>query len=83
MSYSSGTADLKERIDCSLDDEVRPALKMDRGDVEVLGVSDGIVRVRLHGTCSSCPSTVMTAIMGIEEELRKWIPEVEYLEAVP
>jgi Fe-S cluster biogenesis protein NfuA len=58
-------------------------LAMDGGAVEVLDVTDGVARVRLNGTCSGCPSTIMAVIMGIEQELRKRVPEVEYLEAVP
>jgi Fe-S cluster biogenesis protein NfuA len=75
--------DLKERVARVLAEEVRPALQMDGGDVEVLGVEDGVLRVRLHGTCGGCPSTVMAVIMGLERELRQRIPEIEYLEAVP
>jgi len=75
--------DLKQRVARVLAEEVRPALQMDGGDVEVLGVEDGVVRVRLHGTCGGCPSTVMAVIMGLERELRERLPEVEYLEAVP
>jgi Fe-S cluster biogenesis protein NfuA len=79
----SSPADLKERVACVLAEEVGPALQMDRADIEVLGVTDGVVQVRLHGACSGCPSTIMTVIMGIEQELRRRVPEVEYLEAVP
>ena len=43
----------------------------------------GVVQVRLGGTCSSCPSTVRAVIVGIEDELRRRVPGVEYLEAVP
>jgi Fe-S cluster biogenesis protein NfuA len=75
--------DLKQRVARVLAEEVRPALQMDGSDVEVLGVEDGVVRVRLHGTCGGCPSTVMAVIMGLERELRERLPEVEYLEAVP
>ena len=46
-------------------------------------VSAGVARVRLGGVCSGCPSTIMAVIMGIEQELRRHVPEVEYLEAVP
>ena len=60
-----------------------PALAMDGAGVEVLDVDDGIVRVRLSGTCSCCPSTTQAVIMGIEDELRRRVPEVDYLEAVP
>ena len=83
MSVPADSSDLKARVAHILASEVRPALQMDGGDIEVLDVIDGVVRVRLHGTCTGCPSTVMAVIMGIEQELRKRIPEVEYLEAVP
>jgi hypothetical protein len=43
---------------------------------------EGVARIRLNGVCGCCPSTVMTVIMGIEQELRKHVPEVRYLEAV-
>jgi Fe-S cluster biogenesis protein NfuA len=56
---------------------------MDGAAIEVLDVTDGVARVRLGGALSCCPSSIMTVIMGIEEELRRHIPEVAYLEAVP
>jgi NFU1 iron-sulfur cluster scaffold homolog, mitochondrial len=74
---------LKERVARALAEEVGPALAMDGTAIEVLDVSDGVVRVRLGGVCGSCPSSIMAAIMGIEQELRRLIPEVEYLEAAP
>jgi Fe-S cluster biogenesis protein NfuA len=74
---------LKERVMQALSYEVGPALAMDGSAIEVLDVADGVARVRLGGVCSGCPSTLMTVIMGIEQELRKHVPEVEYLEAVP
>ena len=77
------TDDLKARIMHVLAEEVRPTLLRDGGDVEVLDVEAGVVRVRLHGTCGGCPSTIMAVVMGIEQELRRRVPEVEYLEAVP
>ena len=75
--------DLKTRVARVVADEVLPLLRMDGAGVEVLDVSDGVVRVRLHGTCTGCPATIQAVIMGIEDELRKRVPEVEYLEAVP
>lgn len=74
---------LKERITQVLAREVGPALEMDGTAIEVLDVTDGVVRVRLGGVCGNCPSSIMAAIMGIEQELRRHVPEVEYLEAVP
>ena len=80
---SADTDDLKQRVIRALAEEVGPALQMDGTAIEVVGVSDGVVQVRLGGTCGSCPSSIMAAVMGIEQELRRRIPEVEYLEALP
>jgi len=66
-----------------LAEEVGPALAMDGAAIEVLDVAGGVARVRLGGVCSGCPSTLMTVIMGIEQELRRHVPEIEYLEAIP
>jgi Fe-S cluster biogenesis protein NfuA len=74
---------LKQRVIRVLAEEVAPLLQMEGGDIEVLGVEGGVVRVRLGGPCPTCPGSVYAIIMGIEEELRKRVPEVEYLEAVP
>jgi Fe-S cluster biogenesis protein NfuA len=76
-------SDIKERVKQVLVLEVAPALGMDGTSIEVLEVSDGVARVRLGGLCSACPSSIMSVIMGVEQELRRHIPEVEYLEAVP
>jgi Fe-S cluster biogenesis protein NfuA len=77
------TLDLKQRVEKALAEEVGPALQLDGAAVEVLDIADGVAQVRLTGVCGSCPSTVMTVLMGIEQELRRHIPEIEYLEAVP
>ncbi len=73
----------RERVARVVAEEVLPLLQMDGGGVEVVGVEDGVVQVRLSGTCGSCPNTVRAVLMGIEDELRKRVPGVEYLEAVP
>jgi Fe-S cluster biogenesis protein NfuA len=83
MSEPVDSGNLKERVVRVLAEEVAPALQMDGAGLEVLDVTDGVVQVRLGGVCSGCPSTIMTVVMGIEQELRQRIPEVEYLEAVP
>ena len=76
-------AALKTRVEQVLAEQVGPALAMDGAAIEVLDVTGGVVQVRLGGVCSGCPYTLMMVIMGIEQELRKHLPEVEYLEAVP
>jgi Fe-S cluster biogenesis protein NfuA len=58
-------------------DNVRPSLQADGGDVELVGVSDdGIVSVKLTGACGGCPMAEMTLKMGIENYLKKEVPEV-------
>ena len=83
VSVPSDDVALKERVERVVAEEVLPLLQMDGGGIEVLAVSAGVVQVRLHGTCAGCPSTTQAVVMGIEEELRRRVPEVEYLEAVP
>jgi Fe-S cluster biogenesis protein NfuA len=80
---ATSNAGLLEKITQVLTEEVGPALAMDGSAIEVLDLDGGVARIRLGGVCSGCPSTVMTILMGIEQELRKHVPEVEYLEAVP
>ena len=74
---------LKDRIEYALRNEIAPALMLDGNGIEVLGVADGIAQVRLSGACSGCPATIMTIITSLEAELRKRVPEVEVLEAMP
>jgi Fe-S cluster biogenesis protein NfuA len=76
-------SDLRQRVETVLRAEVAPALEMDGTTLEVLDVEQGCARVRLNGACAGCPATVMFLVRGMEEELRKRVPEVEYLEAVP
>ena len=76
-------SDLRSRVEFVLRSEVARALEMDGATLEVLDVQGGCARVRLNGECAACPATVMFLVRGMEEELRKRVPEVEYLEAVP
>ena len=77
------TTNLKPCVEVVLREHVAPALSLDAAELEVLDVTDGVVRLRFTGNCAGCPATIMTLIMGIEQELRRHVPEVEYLEAVP
>ncbi len=62
--------------------EVRPHLQVDGGDVELVDIVDGIVKVRLTGACAGCPMSQMTLKWGVENYLKKKIPEVKAVEAV-
>ena len=57
--------------------EIRPALQADGGDVELVDVKDGVVKVRLRGACAGCPMSQFTLQMGIEKKLKQQIPEVK------
>ncbi len=59
-----------------LDREIRPAVAMDGGDITFHKYEDGVVFLALQGSCSSCPSSVMTLKMGVETRLKDAIPEV-------
>lgn len=62
---------------------IRPFLQADNGDVELVSVSeDGIVKVRLLGTCEQCPLSVMTLRAGIERALMREVPGIKRIEAV-
>lgn len=64
-------------------DRIRPAVQSDGGDVELVEVTDqGMVRIRLHGACVGCPSSLMTLKVGIERNLMDHVPEVTGVEAV-
>jgi Fe-S cluster biogenesis protein NfuA len=62
---------------------VRPFLQSDGGDVELVEVTpDNVIRLRLQGACGHCPSSTYTLRMGIEEQLRQYIPEMKEVEQV-
>ncbi|TLS38839.1 NifU family protein [Pseudalkalibacillus caeni] len=62
--------------------KLRPFLLRDGGDVELVDIEDGIVRVRLMGACGSCPSSTITLKAGIERALLEEVPGVKELEQV-
>jgi Fe-S cluster biogenesis protein NfuA len=59
-----------------INEEIRPAVAMDGGDVLFVAFKDGIVHLRLRGACSGCPSAVFTLKMGIERRLKQEFPEI-------
>jgi Fe-S cluster biogenesis protein NfuA len=73
---------MKEKIEKALD-KIRPSLRADGGDVELVEVGEnGVVKVRLKGACGGCPMSQLTLKMGIERILKKEVPEVTSVEAV-
>ncbi|WP_096190042.1 NifU family protein [Evansella halocellulosilytica] len=63
-------------------DKLRPFLLRDGGDVELVGIDEGVVKVRLMGACGSCPSSTITLKAGIERALLEEVPGVTELEQV-
>lgn len=63
-------------------EEIRPRLQADGGDIEFMGVDEGVVKVRLKGACAGCPMSTMTLKMGVEQYLKKRIPEIVRVDAV-
>jgi Fe-S cluster biogenesis protein NfuA len=81
---SAAQANLLERIERILDEQVRPDLRADGGDIVLVGIDpDNIVQVRLTGACQGCSSSVVTMSMHVEAKLKAQIPEIRFLEAVP
>lgn len=78
---TTGSA-IEQRILQLLEEEVRPALAQDGGDVTFEGFEDGVVKLRMIGACGTCPSSVATLKNGIEALLREEIPEVQSVEQV-
>jgi Fe-S cluster biogenesis protein NfuA len=75
--------ELLARIERVLDEQVRPDLRADGGDIVVVGIDpDHIVQVRLTGACQGCSSSVVTMSMRVEATLKAQIPEIRFLEAV-
>lgn len=72
---------VKERVQEVLD-RIRPALQADGGDVELVDIEGGVVKVRLVGACAGCPMSQLTLTNGVERVLKEQIPEVDRVEAV-
>lgn len=81
-STAPASSELDERIKKILDEEIRPAVAMDGGDITFDKFENGIVYLQMQGSCSGCPSSTMTLKMGIETRLKEAIPEVQEVVSV-
>ena len=72
---------MKEKVQAVLD-KIRPALQADGGNIELIDIKDGIVKVKLLGACQGCMGAQMTLKMGVEKALKEAIPEVKAVQAV-
>ena len=69
--------DVVKRIKELLENYVKPAVEMDGGAIQFLNYEDGVVRLKMQGSCSGCPSSMITLKAGIEGMMKRMIPEVE------
>jgi len=71
-----------DKINEVLDSKIRPAVARDGGDIKFKSFNNGIVTVELKGSCSGCPSSIMTLKQGVQNLLCHYIPEVKSVEAI-
>jgi Fe-S cluster biogenesis protein NfuA len=62
--------------------EIRPQIQADGGDIELLAVENGTVKVRLRGACVGCPMSALTLKQGVERLIKQKVPEIQSVEAV-
>ena len=74
--------EIEKKIVKLLDEKIRPAVARDGGDIKFKEFKDGIVKVKLQGSCSGCPSSTMTLKQGVQNLLCHYIPEVKQVEAI-
>ncbi len=79
---STSLSGVERQITQLLEDEIRPALAMDGGDINYIGFDEGIVTVQMVGACGTCPSATATLKMGVERLLMEEIPEVRGVEQI-
>ncbi len=77
-----GLTEIEQKIVKILEEEIRPAVAMDGGDISFEKFQDGIVFLHMQGSCAGCPSSTATLKMGIENRLKDAIPEVQEVVAV-
>jgi Fe-S cluster biogenesis protein NfuA len=74
-------SDLKKSVELALE-KIRPMLQRDGGDIELVEVTNGVVKVRLTGACKGCPMSQMTLKQGVEKLLLKEVPGLKEVQAV-
>jgi Fe-S cluster biogenesis protein NfuA len=82
VAHKGGDSEIENKIREILDNEIRPAVAMDGGDITFERFEDGVVYLYLQGSCSGCPSSSATLKMGIEKRLQETIPEIREVVSV-
>ena len=81
QTSSSNNETVKKIIDV-LDTKIRPAVARDGGDIKFKSFENGVVKVELQGSCSGCPSSLMTLKQGVQNLLKHYVREVNSVEAI-
>jgi Fe-S cluster biogenesis protein NfuA len=81
MSTKLKKEDLNQRVENALD-TIRPYLEADGGNVRVLEIKDHILKLEFMGNCGTCPMSTMTFKAGVEEAIKRAVPEVKSIEVV-
>ena len=79
-SAPAAQEDVRRRVEEALD-QIRPAIEMDGGNVELGEIVDGVAFVHMQGACGSCPSSTMTLKAGIERIILEQVPEIKSVQA--
>ena len=79
---TSNLSEIENRIVKILDEKIRPAVAKDGGDIKFKEFKNGIVKVQLQGSCSGCPSSLLTLKQGVKNLLCHYIPEVKEVESI-
>lgn len=72
---------IKEKVEQAIR-EIRPRLQADGGDIELTGIENGVAKVKLKGACAGCPMSTMTIKWGVENFIKKKVPEITKVETV-
>ena len=73
---------MEEQIRKLIEEKIRPALQMDGGDIDFVGIEGGMVQVRLRGACHGCPSARITLQHGVKHAIQAEFPEIQDVVAV-
>ena len=80
--HSQDLKEIEKKIIKILDQKIKPAVAKDGGDIMFKEFKDGVVKVKLQGSCSGCPSSMITLKQGVQNLLCHYIPEVKQVEAI-
>jgi Fe-S cluster biogenesis protein NfuA len=83
VEYAAEDAEIVQKIKDLIDKYVRPAVEMDGGNIAFKSYAQGVVSVIMQGSCSGCPSSSVTLKSGIEGMLKRMIPQVKEVNAIP